>query len=191
MLNEFSRKVFSNSKLILLVALINLAGFFVGIFYYWTQLMDFSPLFWIVILDSPISVLLFAIVCLLIYFKKNVPDLLKFFTSAYVIKYGLWTMIVIILYWNYYSFDVTIGIVNFILHFGMIVEGIVLIPRISPKRYNTVIVLALLLINDFFDYFLGTVTRIPSEHVGFLMYESFVASIVITVLIFIYQNKQS
>jgi uncharacterized membrane protein YpjA len=187
-----SEKILGNRILVLLIALANLAGFFVGISYYWEQLTDSSQFLWVVILDSPISVLLFALVCFMIYFRKNIPDLLKFLASVYVIKYGIWTMLAISLYWsNYVIFgDQVIGILNFFLHGGMVLEGIILIPKIRPNKYNTVIVLLLLLANDYFDYFLGTVTRIPETHVGFLMIESFAASILITLLIFVYHSSR-
>lgn len=191
MFKEFSRKVFSNRKFLLLLIVLNIFGFFVGMSNYYLQLRETPPYLWIVLLDCPIAVLLFSIVCVLIYLKVKVPEILKFFTSAYLVKFGIWTMVVIALYWNYYSADAILGILTFLLHCGMVLEGLILIPRIRPNKYNTVILLALLLTNDFFDYFLGTVTAIPPEHLGTLMYESFVASIVITILIFIYQNKQS
>lgn len=192
-LEGLSEKIFGNNKLLILIAFANLAGFFVGIHYYWEQLMDSSPLLWIVILDSPISVLLFAVVCVMIYFRKKIPDLLKFLASAYAIKYGVWTILAIWLYWgNYLVFeDQIMGIFNFFLHFGMVLEGIILIPRIKPNKYNTVILFLVLLANDYFDYFLGTVTRIPETHMNFLMIDSFLASILIVFSIFIYQNKRS
>ena len=191
-LEGLSEKIFGNNKLLILIAFANLAGFFVGIHYYWEQLMDSSPLLWIVILDSPISVLLFAVVCVMIYFRKKIPDLLKFLASAYAIKYGVWTILAIWLYWgNYLVFeDQIMGIFNFFLHFGMVLEGIILIPRIKPNKYNTVILFLVLLANDYFDYFLGTVTRIPETHMNFLI-DSFLASILIVFSIFIYQNKRS
>ncbi len=193
MILEISERIFGNRILVLLIALANLAGFFVGISYYREQLMDSSPLLWVVILDSPVSVLLFAVVCFLVYFRKKVPGILKFLASACVIKYGLWTAIVLLLYWNTYAVfeDQVITGLNFILHSGMVLEGILLVPKIRPDKYNTVIVLAILLANDCFDYFLGTVTRIPETHMNFLMAESFIATIVI-VLVFslIYQRKK-
>lgn len=187
-LEGLSGKIFGNNKLLILIAFANLAGFFVGIHYYWEQLMDSSPFLWIVILDSPISVLLFAVVCVMMYFRKKIPDLLKFLASAYVIKYGVWTMLAIWLYWsNYVIFeDQVVGVINFFLHFGMVLEGIILIPRIQPNKYNSVILLSLLLANDCFDYFLGTVTRIPETYVVFLMAESFLASFLIILSIYTY-----
>jgi uncharacterized membrane protein YpjA len=187
---SLSERIFGNRVLVILIAFANLAGFFVGIHYYWEQLMDSSPLLWIIILDSPVSVLLFSTVCFLIYFRKKIPNLLKFLASAYVIKYGFWTILAIYLYWgNYVVFgDQVIGIFNLFLHFGMVLEGILLIPKIKPNKYNTVIIFAVLLANDCFDYFLGTVTRIPETYMNFFMIESFVASIFITLSIFLCQK---
>lgn len=191
MFREFSNKIFSNRKFLLFLIAINVFGFFAGTYYYYPQLSETPLYLWVVVLDCPIAVLLFAIVCALIYLKVEVPKILEFFTSAYIIKYGIWTLLAITLYWNYYVTNETLGILTFLLHVGMVLEGAVLIPRISPSKHNTVIVLLLLLANDFFDYFLGTVTRIPETYMGFLMYESFAASVLITLLIFIYQNKRS
>ncbi|MEE9323392.1 MAG: DUF1405 domain-containing protein [Candidatus Aenigmarchaeota archaeon] len=188
-LKTISEKILGNRRFLIFLIFANLAGFFVGIHYYWEQLMGSSPLLWIVILDSPISVLLFALVCVMIYLRKRVPDILKFLASVYVIKYGIWTMLAIYLYWNTYVVfeDQVVGVLNLFLHFGMILEGIVLIPKIRPNKYNTLIVFALLLANDYFDYFLKTVTRIPGTHMNFLMMESFAATIVIIISIVIYQ----
>jgi len=192
-LETVSGKIFGNRFFLLFLIFANLAGFFVGLHYYWEQLIESSPLLWIVIIDSPLSVLLFAVVCVLMYFGKEQPELLKFLACVYVIKYGLWTMLAISLYWgNYVGFeDQVTGVINFFLHFGMVVEGAVLAPRISVTKYNTVIVLMLALANDFFDYFLGTVTRIPETYVNFLALESFVASVLIVFLIFIFQRRKS
>lgn len=187
-----SEKIFGNRKILLFLIIANLAGFFAGIYYYWNQMMDSSPALWIVILDSPLSVLLFSVVCLLFYFRKRIPEALKFLASAYVIKYGIWTMLTLWLYWSNYRIfeDQAIGILNFFLHFGMIIEGIVLIPKIKPKISDAFIVLLLCLANDVSDYFFGTVTRIPPTYMSFLMAESFAASIIIVLSIFISQHKR-
>jgi len=167
----------------------NLAGFFVGIYYYWDQLAASPPALWIVIMDSPLSVLLFSIMCLLFYFRKKVPEAFKFLAAAYVIKYGAWTMLTLYLYWaNYAAFnDQVIGVLDFILHLGMVIEGIILIPKIRPKIADALLVLFICIANDFFDYFLGTVTKIPPTYMNFLMLESFVASVLITLSIAVYQ----
>ncbi|MCK5023825.1 MAG: DUF1405 domain-containing protein [Candidatus Aenigmarchaeota archaeon] len=192
-LEKISNRVFGNKKYLLIIALANLAGFFTGIYYYWGQLMDSSPILWIIIIDSPLSVLLFSVVCFLYIFGKRIPEFLKFLTAVYVIKYGIWTMITLCLYWSNYLIlsDQIIGIANFFLHFGMVLEGVVFIPKIKVDRINALLVTLLVIGNDFMDYVVGTVTRIPPTHVGILMIESFAATIVITILIIFYQNKLS
>jgi uncharacterized membrane protein YpjA len=190
MLGEFSEKVFSNRKLLLLLVIFNALGFFAGMYSYYPQLSETPSYLWLVVLDCPIAVLLFAFVCALLCLRTEVPNAFKFFTSAYVIKYGIWTVITLILYWNYYVANETLGILTLVLHVGMVAEGIILIPRIRPDKYNGAIILALLLLNDFFDYFLGTHPVIPPEHVAFLMYESFVSSILITLSTVLLAKRQ-
>jgi uncharacterized membrane protein YpjA len=184
-LSEFSEKIFGDRRILIFLFFANLAGFFAGMYYYRNQLAESSPALWVVIIDSPLSVLLFAVVCVLFYFRKRIPEALKFLASAYAIKYGLWTMLTIWLYWGNYAsspdpFDPAIGIINFFLHFGMIIEGIVLVPKIRPKISDALFVLLLCLANDYFDYFLGTVTRIPSDYLNLLMLESIASSLLIT-----------
>jgi uncharacterized membrane protein YpjA len=192
-LSSFSEKIFGSRKSLLLIAFANAAGFFAGVYFYWAQLMDSNPWTWILILDSPVSVLLFAVVCVLFYFRKKIPEALKFLAAAYVIKYGVWTLLTLWLYWsNYVVFeDQVIGILDFILHFGMVVEGILLIPKIRPKFRDALIVLAILLANDVSDYFFGTVTRIPPTYLNVLMTESFAATILIVAAISIFRRMKA
>jgi len=190
--SELSERILNNKKILLFLAIANIAGFFAGIYFYREQLTSSNPLLWIVIMDSPISVLLFAAVCMLLYFNKKMPEALKFFASVYVIKYGIWTMLTLWLYRSNYviPIDQMIGIADFILHFGMVLEGVVLAPRIKPKLRDLLLVISLFLINDYCDYFLGTVTRIPLTYIDLLMLESFAATLVITFLFFIFQNRK-
>jgi len=187
-LTMFSARVFGNRKILLALIIANLAGFVAGVYYYWNQLVVSHPLLWIVIIDSPLSVLLFASVCTLFYFRKKIPEALKLLASAYVIKYGLWTMLTLWLYWSNYRLfeDQVIGIADFLLHLGMVIEGIALIPKIRPRIRDALLILCILLANDVSDYFFGTVTRIPPDYLGFLMTESFAASVALAVLMLLY-----
>lgn len=189
---KLSDKIIGNSPFLLFLVATNIAGFFAGIYHYWAQMSDSTPLLWIVIIDSPLSVLLFAALCALILLGRKPPETLKYLSAVYLIKYGSWTMIVIALYWQNYVAGGTelLGAVNFLLHFGMILEGLVLIPGIVTGKKSLAAVLGLVLLNDFFDYFLGTVTRIPQDHIGYLAIESFSATVILTILI-AFLNKQS
>ncbi len=191
-LESFAGKIFASKVFLLFLIFANLTGFFVGLIFYKEQLIESSPLLWIVIIDSPLSVFLFAFVCALMYFRRKPPSILVYLACVYVIKYGIWTMFAISLYWgNYVGFDQVIGVINFFLHFGMVVEGVALAPRISVTKGGAVVVLLLALTNDYFDYFLGTVTRIPETYVNFLAFESFAASVLVVFLIFIFLRTKS
>jgi len=190
MLKEISERAFSNRKLLTALIILNMMGFFAGMWAYYPQIAENPPHLWLIVLDCPIAVLLFAIICAFLLLRLEIPDALQFFTSVYLVKFAAWTMLVIALYWNYYLADEILGISTFLLHAGMVIEGIILIPRIRPKKYYTVIILALLLLNDYFDYFLGTHPIIPPEYVGFLMYESFAASIAITLSILLISKRK-
>jgi uncharacterized membrane protein YpjA len=180
-LPAFSERIFSDRRILAFLVAANLVGFFTGIYYYWDQLADSHPLLWAAILDSPVSVLLFAAVCILFYLGKKPPEAFKFLASAYVTKYGVWTMLTLWLYRSSYAvFDEQLtGMINFFLHLGMVVQGVMLVPKIKPEIKGALTVLFLCLANDVSDYLFGTVTRIPPDHLGFLMAESFAASVLI------------
>jgi uncharacterized membrane protein YpjA len=191
-LKKIPGKILESRKWLLALIIINIVGFFYGLYYYSYQLSTTPFYLWILVLDSPIAVLLFAIVCGLKFFNKKIPQFLLILTIAYVIKYGFWTMLVIWIYWPYFStYLPEIHTLNFFLHFGMILEGIVLIQLIKPKAKlakSIFAVMILLLINDFFDYMLGTVTRIPETHMQFFFVESVAASLFLTFLFFYLQK---
>ena len=64
----------------------------------------------------------------------------------------------------------------------MILEAVALAGISRPKTKHTIIVIALLVINDLFDYLLGTVTQVPPEYLSFLFAESVLASIAIPLI---------
>ncbi len=188
MLGEFSERVFSNRKLLFLLVIVNILGFLTGMSAYYPQLRETPAYLWLIVVDCPAAVFLFASICFLVYFRIRAPDVLAFFTSVYLMKYSVWTLLAITLYWPYYAGNEMLAISNFILHSGMFLEGVVLMPRIRPHKRSAGVVLSLLLINDCFDYFLGTHPVIPPEYAGFLMYESFLASFFFVFLVFVYQK---
>ena len=116
-------KILESRKLVL--AIINLAGFLFGICYYWHQLSTSPFYLWIFIIDCPLYVVLFALICFLLYEKREVSEWLRFLTAVGLIKYGLWTGIVIILYRDYFfAANPLLYALLFPLHIGMILEGI-------------------------------------------------------------------
>ncbi len=171
-------KIFLDSgKWLVSLFLINLAGFLFGIYYYSYQL-SITPFWaWIFIIDCPLYVLLFSALCLMKLKSRAVPGWLLFITSVGLVKYGLWTGLVIWLYsGHFFAVSPVLYSLLFPLHIGMILEGLVLLPHLRAKAAQTVPVLFWFLLNDFLDYFAGTLPLIPETFVTSLMWESFAAT---------------
>jgi uncharacterized membrane protein YpjA len=143
------------------VAAINLGGFAFGLWYYAPQLSRTSPVFWLVVLDSPLSVLLAAIVFLLAL-KGVRNSLLTFLAGLSCFKYGVWTLFVLV-YFNEFFFspeNALLYAAMFVTHAAMIVEGL-FFAGLNKPGVALAAVGAWLFANDFFDYFLGTHTALP------------------------------
>ena len=182
--------VFRRKWTLVSLFVINMIGFLIGMYYYLDEMASHPAYLWVLVIDCPIAVLLFSFICLLYLLKRKVHDLLAFFASVYMIKYGIWTLSAILLYWNFYpaGIDQSIAILNFVLHAGLVLEGIALSGTVGKNQYNAAIVMTLVLLNDFFDYFMGTLQNIPNTHVGTLMTESVIASIALPVFIYFSRN---
>ncbi len=183
---KLSEWVFRKNRVLVFLVLINMAGFLVGLSHYLDEFSVHSPFLWPVVADCPLAVLLFSGVCFLYLSGRKVPGLLVLFTSAYMIKYGVWTLSAVFLYWGWYAtpWDQIIGSMNFALHCGLILEGILLAGKSRYRIYNAVIVSVVLVAGDVFDYLLGTLPKIPPSHVGTLMAESVLVSLSLPIIIY-------
>lgn len=141
----------------LLVVLANLIGAYFGFFVYYKEQIAATPLtFLVFVADCPLAVLLFAAALVLFWFgRKN--DLFSFLAASYCLKYGVWTVAVILWfhqiffspdYWMLYA-------VLLVTHAGMALEAFSLVGRVDVKGMGAGIVLAWLLLNDYMDYFWG------------------------------------
>lgn len=174
------RDILENEAWLLSLIIINIGGFFFGMYYYVYQLSLTTPLLWIFVIDCPLYVILFASVCIMLYRHREVPPWFLLLVAVGLMKYGLWTVVTIFLYMDY-----LLG-VNFVvngampfLHAGMILEAIVLLPRIKPRLWQMLAVLGWFLLNDFSDYFLMTVPMLPPTHLPLLMWESILATLIL------------
>ena len=168
----------------IILVIINIVGFFFGMYYYWYQLSITPWFLWIFVIDCPLYALLFAVV-LTMRLKGKTSNLLNTVTSIGLVKYGLWTGIVVVLFWNYYfSTAAIIYSMIFPLHIGMILEGLLLIPKTRVAIFYLPLVTSWFLINDFMDYIVGTVPLIPPGYMPFLFIESVAATFVMTMLVF-------
>lgn len=171
--------------------IINLGGFIFGMYYYFHQLSSTSPLLWLFVMDCPLYVLLFAFVCLMLYRDRPLPNWFLLLVAVGTIKYGFWTILTIGLYLDHLlAVSFLVNAAMPFLHAGMILEAVVLIPHIRPKAWHMLPVLGWLLLNDWSDYFWGTVPLLPQTHMQLLMWESFLATLILTPLIYLIGRRK-
>jgi len=142
---------------LLLVIIANLIGAYFGFFVYYKEQIMATPLPLLAFTaDCPLAVLLFAAALLLhLIGKKN--DFLSFLAAAYCLKYGFWT-VAVILYFNQLYFapeNWALYATMLITHFGMALESFALVGNIEVKKKCLLIVLGWFLLNDYMDYFWG------------------------------------
>jgi uncharacterized membrane protein YpjA len=170
-------------SLIALLLLINLAGVAFGIYYYWQQLAS-APLWsWPAIPDSPIATALFVAVMALLLFRKRVPGWLATFAIFALVKTGIWTDFVMIV-WPQFFFQPSYFwyyLTLFILHAGMVLEAVVIVKYADFSPRTVLVALLLFAAGDFSDYFLGTVPWpipfLPQGPIGLVALESFAVTI--------------
>jgi len=140
-------------KLLVLVILVNLAGTAFG-FYYYQPLYERFPWYsWIFVSDSPNATLLYA-VAIFLYLVKRESGLLTLIGMANNIKYGLWTMFVIVYFHDYFLSpeNKSYYLLMFALHLGMVLQPVFMLGRVRFKRWHLGVALLWLLLNDFVDY---------------------------------------
>lgn len=143
--------------LLKLIVVINLLGTVFGFIYY-RYMFGTTPWYlWPVVSDSPGSTLLFSIALGLVVLGRK-KDWLSFLACASVIKYGLWTIFVILYFPEHFLAP---AVKNFyylmiFLHFGTVIQPVVLLRTIKRNKKYLLIALLWFFTNDYFDYVVGT-----------------------------------
>ncbi len=152
----------SNDRNLLILAFVNILGTIFGLYYYYPQIMQTPAMYWLFVMDSPISTALFAAALILIYLKKesNTLNLLAFFG---LVKYGIWTAIVVVTYIQYYISSPLFESFIFLSHIGMAVEALVLVPRIKSEKSHVFLIFGWYFINDLLDYSISIHPILPSD----------------------------
>lgn len=161
--------------------IINLGGTVFGYYYYKYQLRSSPWYLWIFIPDSPNAVLLFAIALALLRMKCKFK-LINALAFVDLIKVGIWTLFVFLIYRDYYfspaGFEFTS--ILFALHLGMVIEAFVLIKSLEALRARELIfMLFWFLLNDLFDYYLDAHPIIRLAQISLVMSFAFTTSLVI------------
>jgi uncharacterized membrane protein YpjA len=137
-----------------------LLGNLVAVWYGWTdyyraQLEATAAYLWPFVPDSPNAVLSFALVLLLsqLHRRYRFLDVLAW---ALNIKVGLWTVFVLLYYFErFFADDRTLRWILFWLHVGMIGQAFVLhrrLRRSPPTRLQYGLLAGVLLVSDWVDY---------------------------------------
>ncbi|MFQ6105524.1 MAG: DUF1405 domain-containing protein [Candidatus Hydrothermarchaeaceae archaeon] len=137
--------------------LINLLGTLFGFLYY-RAMLSAAPLWlWVFIPDSPMSTLLFGVSIFLILIGKK-RNILSFVSCVYVMKYGFWTIFVILFYPEHFLSPANFyfSILMILLHFGMLVEPLLILHTIEVRKSYLTFSVLWFLLNDYFDYIVGT-----------------------------------
>jgi uncharacterized membrane protein YpjA len=135
------------------IAATNLLAGIVGfIYWYGPTLVRYPAWQWVFVPDCPLFALLFVASLLLILAKRNWPpyDALVAFG---LIKYGIWTVSVWVLYWAYTRGDFSLESVTMtVAHLGMILEGLFLLSFLKLDWPTVVACVLWFGLSDWMDY---------------------------------------
>lgn len=126
----------------------NVACFFLGLSIYQNQLLETNPLLWLLVIDCPLSALLFAF-----YLAGFDNPYFEALMRCSAFKYGFWTIIVTFSSSSFLNYEY--AWVNMLLHAGLILESFTFFKNKFELKHFTPAVLFFAL-NDFSDYYLNT-----------------------------------
>lgn len=140
---------------------ISLVSSVAGYVYWYGDEILAAPLhLWPFIPDSPLSATLWAFALIALH-RRGRADLLGLLACMGAVKYGLWTdwvWFVARLSGEPYTLERVVLSLN---HFGMMLEGLALLPLLAPRLPQTLAVVAWYAMNDYVDYGLGYYPRGP------------------------------
>jgi uncharacterized membrane protein YpjA len=177
----------SRENLFRILFFLNIAAVFTGLWYYQDQLSATPLQLLIFVPDCPLYVLL----AIPILAKKIKNDAYSFFVSIGMVKYGLWTVFVLLFHWDAYSLPAYLPVTLVFIagHLGMALEGAALLPAKKVAQGAVLLSLAWFLLNDISDYFWGTVPLIPTGGMDTVRNLTFAASFALTLGLYLYYEK--
>ncbi len=191
--DELEKKIFSSQKLLIFLVLANLIGALYGfIFYYGQQFLSTPVYLWLFIGDCPLFSLLMALSFLLILLKKEF-SFLFLFSLIGSLKYGFWTVFVLIYFNSFYFVPENFFMYSVLLiaHVFLFLEAFLLVKKIRFNFSFLVFSLAFFVLNDFSDYFFGTHPPVPLNELNFLFFFTLVSSFVFSFIAFFIVKKMN
>lgn len=176
-------------KYLIALTVINVFAFLYGLLYYYEQLRVTDPLLWIFTIDCPLYAALMATVLGLAVIGRGLGTAFNFITSAGALKYGLWTMFVLLFYGDFF-FSPALSLqsaILFIGHIGLVLESLLLIGTSSIDRRVLAVAIAWFALNDWFDYGVGIHPFLPesAEKISIVAALTVAASLAIPALVFL------
>lgn len=146
---------------------LNLIGFVVGTVGWYGNQLPVTPLiWWIFVPDCPLVAGYFALALWGIRAGKK-WTVFNLFTALGLIKYGIWTCLVWLLYWSATSDFNFLSVLMFFTHLGLIAQGVILL--LLTERWKAVEALPALVyyaFADYVDYGLGHHPAYPYGYVS-------------------------
>lgn len=144
-----------NRWLLFVVLLINIAGSFLGLYYYWDQLAMTPWYLWLAVPDCPLYTFFMAIALTLILIGKP-WNTFNAITAVGLSMYGTWTVLVL-LYFGEFFFSPAFATGSWerlVSHGGMALEGFLLLPYLTKtKPFSWAVTALWFLVLDSVDYY--------------------------------------
>lgn len=150
----------NNRALATLLILVNLGGVAFGYYYYYGQFLDTPFYLWPFVPDSPLAVLSFAVFLALHSFLRYQHPALNLLAAVSLIKAGVWSVLVLLLFWpSFFVLRAPFSVMLILLHLGMVLQALVVLSvwKQQVRKEHALLVFAWLLLGDFMDYVVGTV----------------------------------
>lgn len=180
-----------NKKLFGIIVFANIAGALFGFTsYYGYQLSNTPPALKIFVPDCPLYALLFAIVLILVHAGVR-ANLAYYLVSVGAVKYGFWTVYVLLKYNSFY-FQPGAKLMYALIfagHIGLFLQSLMLLGRIKVKSYYILPALGWFLLNDSVDYTLSTYPPLPAYSLNFMYPATVVMTVFFTLTIYIIYRR--
>jgi len=146
------------------LVIVNVVGFLVGaIYWYGPQMRLIAPWLWPWLVDSPLSVLGFAVA--LPWIRRRPRDwwarLIATWSVISNVKYGLWTVLFWALWWWGPGTFTLESVTMTFTHSVMVLMGLSLLLFYRPAVAHVVVAGAWFALNDYLDYWGGIAPTVP------------------------------
>lgn len=186
------RHLYANSFIEWGLVLVTLLGFVTGtLYWYRPQMAQVAPVLWPWLVDSPLSVLGFALALPLVR-RGSGPwrGLLATWAVFSNVKYGLWTIVFWLLWWQGAGTLTLESVTMTVTHAAMVGMGLSLLVYFRPHLWQVLVVVSWFVFNDWLDYWHGLAPRVPpGVSLEVLRLEQVLVTTVLTVFLLVARRR--